>query len=198
VEDHGALERRPARPRDRDGREEGARIRVLRLGIEPVRRSELDDLAEVHDRHAVAHVTHDREIVSDERECQAELVAQVLQEVQHLRLDRDVERRDGLVGDGRGLCRDQRVMSLPSKITCPLVGSGVRRPDPARSPGRSPDPPLDRVVGRWNEGRALPPSRIETDSDLVRPVDRRRGEEARGCQKKGDCSTRSASERRPR
>jgi hypothetical protein len=52
---------------------------------------ELDDLAAVHDRYAVAHVAHYREVVGDEHERQPEASLHVAQQVQHLCLDRDIE-----------------------------------------------------------------------------------------------------------
>ena len=43
------------------------------------------------------HVAHDGQVVGDEQVGQAEVVLQVLEQVDDLRLDRDVERRHGLV-----------------------------------------------------------------------------------------------------
>jgi hypothetical protein len=60
---------------------------------------QLDDLAEVHDRDPVGDVADDGEVVGDEEVRQVELVLQLDEEVEHLRLDRDVEGGDGLVGD---------------------------------------------------------------------------------------------------
>ena len=73
---------------------------MARLGEErrACRRS-LDDLAEIHDRDAVGDVLHHREVVGDEDVGEAEAALQVLQQVDDLRLDRDVERRDRLVAD---------------------------------------------------------------------------------------------------
>ena len=68
------------------------RVRASRGG------SDLDDAAEIHHRDAVADVPHDREIVRDEQDREAELALQVAQQVEDLRLDRDVERGDRLVG----------------------------------------------------------------------------------------------------
>ena len=67
----------------------------------------LDDPAQIHDHDAVGDVLDHREVVADEEVGQAQLVAQLHEEVQHLRLDRDVEGGDGLVagrtnGYGRG------------------------------------------------------------------------------------------------
>ena len=60
-------------------------------------RRELDQPPEVHDRHALAHVAHDGQVVRDEQEREAELTLEVGEEVQDLRLDRDVEGGHGLV-----------------------------------------------------------------------------------------------------
>ena len=49
--------------------------------------------------HVVGDVAHDGEIVRDEEIGEPELALQVGQQVEHLRLDRHVERRDRLVGD---------------------------------------------------------------------------------------------------
>ena len=64
---------------------------------------ELDDPSEVHHRDAMADVLHYRQIMGDEQVGQPELVLQVHQEIDHLRLDGDVESRDRLVpGDEVG------------------------------------------------------------------------------------------------
>jgi len=79
--------------------QESAGVRVAGKRIYVVAGADLDDLAEVHDGHAVAHVAHDREVVCDEHHREAELALHLAQQVEDLRLDRDVERGDGLVGD---------------------------------------------------------------------------------------------------
>src|SRR3712207_8524095 len=58
-----------------------------------------DDLAAMHDRDAVADLRRDAQIVRDEQHGEAEAAADVVEELQHLRLHRDVERGDRLVGD---------------------------------------------------------------------------------------------------
>jgi hypothetical protein len=55
-------------------------------------RAHLDDLAEVHHRHAVADIGDGREIVGDEEIGEAQGLLQLGEEVEDLRLDRDVER----------------------------------------------------------------------------------------------------------
>ena len=94
--DPGAL---AARDGLRVGREEGHRVRVQRPGEELVRGRDLDDAAQVHHGDAVGDVADDREVVGDEDVGEVELLLEVDEQVEHLRLDRDVERRDGLVGD---------------------------------------------------------------------------------------------------
>ena len=62
-------------------------------------RGNLDDPPEVHHRHAVGEMLDDRQVVGDEDHGQSVLVAQRGEEVEDLRLDGNVERRDRLVGD---------------------------------------------------------------------------------------------------
>src|SRR6266480_161027 len=57
----------------------------------------LHDFAQVHDRHLIRDVLHDREIVSDEQVGEPAALLQVGEQVQHLRLDRHVERAHRLV-----------------------------------------------------------------------------------------------------
>jgi hypothetical protein len=67
--------------------------------VDLVGRPDLHHPAEVHDHHLVRHVVDHAEVVGDQQDREAELVAQVLEQVEDLGLDRDVERRDRLVGD---------------------------------------------------------------------------------------------------
>ena len=62
-------------------------------------RRHLDDLAGIHQRHAVRHAGDDRQVVRDQQQAHALLALQVAQQVEDLRLDRHVERRGRLVGD---------------------------------------------------------------------------------------------------
>ena len=74
-------------------------IRVERLSIEIVAVGRLDDATEIHDRHAGAEVSHDGQVVRDEQVRQLELLLEIPEQVEDLRLDRDVERRHRLVED---------------------------------------------------------------------------------------------------
>ena len=76
-----------------------ARVGMARVVVQLVGGRQLDDLPEVHHRDAVAHVTHDAEVMGDEDDRQPEVALKVAQQVDDLRLDRDVQRGDGLVGD---------------------------------------------------------------------------------------------------
>ena len=95
----------------------------------------LDDLAEVHHGDLVAHMRDRGEVVGDEEVGDAELGLQVAQQVEDLRADRDVERRDRLVehdelrrqrqrpGDGDALALAAR------ELVREQVGGPVRQPD---------------------------------------------------------------------
>ena len=85
--------------RDRHGREQRDRVRMLRRGEDLVRVGDLDELAAVHHGNPVAHVPNGREIVRDEQVGEAEPALQVHQQVEDLRPHGDVERRDRLVAD---------------------------------------------------------------------------------------------------
>ena len=74
---------------------------------------ELDDLSEIHDGDAVADVLDHREIMRNEEVGELQLLLQVPQQIDDLRLDGDVERRDGLVSTMRlGLSTRARAMPM--------------------------------------------------------------------------------------
>ncbi len=81
------------------GGQERTGVRVHRLLVEVVALGELHRVTEVHDHHAVRDVADDVQIVRDEDVGEAELALEVLEQVEDLRLDRDVERRYRLVAD---------------------------------------------------------------------------------------------------
>ena len=65
--------------------------------------------------------SHHREVVGDEQVGEAELLLQVFEQVDDLRLDRDVERRDRLVAD------DQLRDRPPARGRCRCAGAGRPR-----------------------------------------------------------------------
>ena len=77
----GEIRRRPGDAREpldravqrRERAQEPDRVRMARIGAEPLRRCLLDDLAGVHDRHAVRELEQQREVVRDEEHREAEL-----------------------------------------------------------------------------------------------------------------------------
>ena len=77
-------------------------------------------LAEVHDRDAVGDVAYRTQVVRDEEVCEIALALQALHQVHYLRLNRHVERGDGLVRDdevrvgGEG-ARDADALPLPAR-----------------------------------------------------------------------------------
>jgi hypothetical protein len=94
--------------RDRDRGQQRLGVGVDGPHVELLGRRHLDDLAEVHDRDAVRHVPHHAQVVSDEDVGEVQLVLEVIEQVNHLRADRDVEGRDRLVGDDQLRVQGQR------------------------------------------------------------------------------------------
>ena len=103
-----------SKPRDR-GQQAlavGVHRRAQHLAGAPL----LDDLAGVEHRDFIGDPPHHAEIVADEQHGEAAPVAQRLEQVEDLRLDRDIERGGRLVEDqklglGRERARDQRALA---------------------------------------------------------------------------------------
>ncbi|MNU64624.1 hypothetical protein D3C71_539060 [compost metagenome] len=62
-------------------------------------RADLDDFAQIHDRHPMGDAFHHRHVVTDEEEGDAERRLQFHHQVDNLCLHGNVQRRDGLIGD---------------------------------------------------------------------------------------------------
>src|SRR5215475_11285372 len=90
---------RPARVHRWHRRQQRARVGMLRIAIDAVDRTDLDDLAEIHHQYAIADVAHDVEVVADEYVGEIKPDLEIGEQVQHLRLNRLVECRDGLIED---------------------------------------------------------------------------------------------------
>ncbi|MPL96993.1 hypothetical protein SDC9_43180 [bioreactor metagenome] len=135
---------RPPRHRDRGHQRLG--IGVARLGEDLFGRALLDDPAEIHHRDPVGEVAHHLQVVADEDHAKALLPLQVAQQVHHLRLDRDVERRDRLVTDqkrriGGQRPRDHHALALPARelvrIAPALIGAQPDRGHQRGGAGRA-------------------------------------------------------------
>src|SRR5689334_16296563 len=74
-------------------------VRMLWRGEDLLCPAALDDFPAVHDAHPVGHFPHDAEVVRDEQHGHMEFVLELGEKVEDLRLDGDVERGSGLVGD---------------------------------------------------------------------------------------------------
>ena len=105
--------------------------------VEAVGRRHLDDLPEVHDDDPIRDVPDDREIVGDEQVRETELGLQLLEQIDDLRLDRDVQRRDRLVADEELGVQGQRPgeadpLALPAgELVGVAVGGIAGKPDDA-------------------------------------------------------------------
>jgi hypothetical protein len=85
--------------RDGNRRKERLGVWVDRGRVELVVRGELDELAYVHDAYPVGNMAHEPEVVRDHEVREPEFLLEIEKKIQDLRLDRNVERRDGLIGD---------------------------------------------------------------------------------------------------
>ena len=79
---------------------------------------------------------HDAQVVRDEQVGQPELGLQIQQQIQDLRLHRDVQRRDRLVGDHQARVERQRAGDADALALPPLKACGNRRMYSGRSPTR--------------------------------------------------------------
>jgi len=100
-------------------RHQRLRIGVHRLFIQRGPGTFLDDAPEIHHRDAIGNAPHHREVVCDEQIGEAQLALQILQQVDDLRLNRNVQRRDRLVQNQqpwrqRQCARETNSLPLPA------------------------------------------------------------------------------------
>ena len=81
----------------RDGVEQGPGVGMPRIGENLGGRGVFDHLAEIHDRDMVGQILDDAEVVGNEEIGEVALDLQFLEQVEDLRLDRDIERAGRLV-----------------------------------------------------------------------------------------------------
>ena len=125
-----------------------ARVGMLRVGEDRRRVAFLDQFARRQHRDPVAEHAHHREIVADEDQRQVEVVAEPAEEEEDLRLGRDVEAGDDLVGDDELGLERQR----PGDADALALAAGQLVRVAAEKRGRQPDD-VEQL------GRALPPCR---------------------------------------
>src|SRR6185436_12788171 len=106
------LERTPRGVHGGHGRQQCPRVRVLRLAIERLDVADLHDLAEVHHHDAVADVADHIEVVGDEDVGEVESILQIGEQIQDLRADRLVQRRDRLVEEHQPRLEGQRARDI--------------------------------------------------------------------------------------
>ena len=127
----------------RNGAQQAPRVLLRRCVEDLLDAGLLDHLAVLHHQHLVGHEAHHREVVADEDVGQAELVLQVLQQVEHLRLHRDVERAHRLVehqhlGLQRQAARDRDALALAAgELVRVLAEAPRRRGRPCASSARA-------------------------------------------------------------
>ena len=81
---------------------------MLRIGEDVAGRPLLGDLPGVHHGHPIAGLGHDAEVVRDQEERRVEVLLQVGEDAQDLRLDDHVERGRRLVGHEQRWMEDER------------------------------------------------------------------------------------------
>ena len=106
--------------RRRDRRQQRLGIGMRRRAEQAVGIRDLDDAAEIHHRDAVRNVPDHRKIVRNEQVGEIQLPLQILEQVDDLRLHRDVESRDGLIADDEAgpqgkRARDADPLPLPAR-----------------------------------------------------------------------------------
>ena len=125
-----------------------------RIVEERIAGGDFDDGAEIHDRNRRADEFHDTQVVADEQVGQPQVALEVGEQIEDLRLDRDVECRDRLIRNQyrrieRQCARDAEALyrlaarefvrkAIPTDVRASPTESNRKRFDPA---------PERRVIG---------------------------------------------------
>src|SRR5450830_1605335 len=89
-----ALDRRKrlvARLQPRHFRQQGLGVWMVGMREQFVDRGALDDTTQIHDDQPIRHMLDHAEVMADEQISQSQLLAQIAEQVEDLRLDRDIE-----------------------------------------------------------------------------------------------------------
>ncbi len=81
---------------------------MQRLPVELMAETALDNFAQIHHRHVIGNIFHDRQIVRDEQIGQRQSLLQLDQQIDDLRLNRNIERRNRLVEHDKPRIDSQR------------------------------------------------------------------------------------------
>ena len=139
--------------------EQRLRIGMARRGEQRLGRADLDHLAEIHHRDAMRDVADQAQIVRDEHHGQLQPLLQLQQQVDDLRLHRDIERRDQLVGDqhlglDRKRPRDADALALAAGKLVRVALGGIGRQAHERE--QLGDARRDLAPAAASRGRAAP------------------------------------------
>jgi hypothetical protein len=141
---------------NRGGRiDEEPRIGMRRRRHQYTRLTSLNDSSAVHHERVACHVTHNREIVRDEHECQMMAFLQCDQEVDDLGLDGDVEGGGWFVGHNHRWLARERSGNSDSL---------------ALASAQLPRSPLDRATPKSRLGEQLGRSAVRRSSRSACPV----------------------------
>ena len=144
-----------ATPRHRHAVAQQAGVRLLRRIEHSTGLATLHDHSVAHDQGLLGELAHDGEVVADEDVCHTSPRADVGEQVEHLRLDRDVQRRHGLVEDDQPRIRGEGAGDGDS-LALPRTTGGARPSlssnDTASTATRSPNT-LRRLTTALTSGR---------------------------------------------
>ncbi len=146
--------------------EQGLGVGVPRVLEDRLRRADLGHLAEIHHHHAIGHEAHDVEVVGDEDEGEAERPLEIEQQVEHLRLDRLVERGNRLVEDEEARLERERAGDVDALA---LAARDLVRIAPGEARRLEPDP-MEQVVGARDRG--APPQSVHARAEGDGVLDR--------------------------
>ena len=79
---------------------------MLRGCVDHALFSNFYDLTEIHHRHTVRDMPHHGKIMRDEQVGQPHIALQILQQIDDLRLDGDIERRNCLIAHNKARAQD--------------------------------------------------------------------------------------------
>ena len=115
-----------------DGGQQTLGVRMNRVGENLLLRTGFHHVAQIHHRDAVGDVFDDVQIVRDEQVRQPHALLQIVQEVDHLRLNRHIQRGNALVGDNQPGVHNQGAgnadaLTLTAGKLVRIAGSVLRR-----------------------------------------------------------------------